>query len=36
MQIVQKSDKTEQQLKIDFLENPLLLISKSGKLTKVR
>ena len=32
----QKSVKTEHQVKIDFLENPLLLKSKSAKLMKVR
>ena len=32
----QKSVKTEQQVKIDFFENIMLLKSKSGKLMKVR
>jgi hypothetical protein len=36
MQIMQKSIKTEQHVKIDFFENLMLLISKSGQLIKVR
>jgi hypothetical protein len=35
MQIVQKSVKTEQQVKIEISENAMLLILKSGELTKV-
>jgi hypothetical protein len=36
LQIVQKSVKTEQQVKIDLFENLLFLTSKSVQLTKVR
>ena len=36
MQIVAESVKTEQQVKIDFLENVLLLKFKNVELTKVR